>query len=202
MKAAIDRLGRRVLGMVSWGRVTTGNDSGSVQSLQVQHNNNEVGDNRPRLAEFGFTSMPPDGSDAVVLFLGGDRSNGIVIATGNQATRMQGLASGESALYDAIGKHIYLNAGYIEINAAGQPVNVINASTVNVTCSGAVNVTAAGSATVSAPNITLQNTGSALRKICNDLFVSLFNGHTHNRGPAPDQQAVEGTHTTNIVSAE
>ena len=139
---ALGRLGRRLLNMVGRGRKTTGNDSGNVQMLQVRLGENEIRDNTPRLAEFGFTSMPPDGSDMVVLCIGGDRSNAVIIATGHIETRMKNLQPGESALYDAVGKFIYLKHDQIEINAGGQPVNIINSSTVTVDASGSVTVNA------------------------------------------------------------
>jgi phage baseplate assembly protein V len=144
IRGALDRIGRRVMTLVGGGRKTTGRDDGNVQLLQARLGEAEVRDNLPRLAEFGFTSMPPDGSDMVVLFVGGDRSNGVVIATGHIATRMKNLAPGESALYDSLGKHVYLKADRIEVDAKGQLVNVINASDVNVNASGTVTVNAAG----------------------------------------------------------
>jgi phage baseplate assembly protein V len=144
IRGALDRIGRRVMTMVAGGRKTTGRDDGNVQLLQARLGEAEVRDDLPRLAEFGFASMPPDGSDLVVLFVGGDRSNGVVIASGHIATRMRNLQPGESALYHADGKHVYLKADRIEVDAKGQLVNVINASDVNVTASGTVTVNAAG----------------------------------------------------------
>lgn len=129
---AINRLTRRVLGVVGIGRITTGSDTGNVQMAQVRLGNNEIHDNTPRLGEFGFASMPPNGADVVVLFVGGDRSNGVIIATGDIATRMKNLQPGESALYDSQGKHVYLEASQIEIDAKNQPVNIINGGAVTV----------------------------------------------------------------------
>jgi phage baseplate assembly protein V len=144
LRGTFDRLGKRLMAAIARGNKTTGRDDGNVQLLQVQLGDKEIHDNLPRLAEFGFASMPPDGSHAVVLFVGGDRSNGVVVATGHIATRLKNLQPGESALYHADGKHVYLKADRIEIDAKGQPVNVINASEVNVTASGGVTVNAAG----------------------------------------------------------
>lgn len=89
--------------------------------------------------------------------------------------------------------------GNLEIYATGP--------TINITASGAVNVTAGTTATVTAPSIILKNLGTTLRKLCTDVFVTLYNGHTHSDPQggttgAPNQQATIGTHTTNIVQAE
>lgn len=69
-------------------------------------------------------------------------------------------------------------------------------------------VQATGTATIQAASIILKNAGAALRKICTDLFMTLYNNHTHTSSTAgtqtstPTQQATVGTHTTNTVQAE
>lgn len=194
MDAAIRRLGGRLLSVVGVGKKTTGKDDGPAQSLQVQLGADEVRDNTPRLAEYGFTSMPPDGSHVTVLFVGGDRSNGVVIATGDPASRKRNLQPGETAIYDNSGKWIYLKDGSIEIEAAGQPVTVNGATTVTVNGSTSI--------TLVAPSIILKNAGAAIKSLCTQAFMDLYNSHRHGGGPVPDQQAVNGTHTTNIVKAE
>jgi phage baseplate assembly protein V len=118
-------LARRVLNAVGCGRVNTGNDSGRVQILQIQLSSNEIKDDTPRLAEFGFTSMPPVGSDAIVVFMGSDRSQGAVIATGHQASRLKNLKAGEVAIYDDQGQSVFLTRAGIVINGGGHPVTVI-----------------------------------------------------------------------------
>ncbi|MTK12711.1 MAG: phage baseplate assembly protein V [Clostridiaceae bacterium] len=130
--AAMRRLGRRLLLAIACGRVTGVTDTGNVQTMQVQLGDDEVRDNTPRPAEFGFSSLPPVGSDAVIIFVGGDRSNGVVVATGNQTLRMKAMSPGETAIYDASGKHVYLSKDGIVIEAKGQPVTVNNASQVTI----------------------------------------------------------------------
>jgi uncharacterized protein involved in type VI secretion and phage assembly len=77
----------------------------------------------------------------------------------------------------------------------------------NLTAGGNATVQASGTATIKAASIILQNAGAALRKICTDLFVTLYNGHTHTSATAgsqtsqPTQQATTA-HTTTTVQAE
>ena len=130
--AAVERIYRRVLLTVGRGRITTSNDGGNVQLLQVQLGANELRDNTPRLGEYGFNSNPPEGSDAVLVFVGGDRSNGVVVGTGNQTLRFKNLAIGESVLYDSRGQSVYLSASGIQVNGGGLPVTVSNASSVTL----------------------------------------------------------------------
>jgi phage baseplate assembly protein V len=133
-QATVDRLARRVLLVIGRGRVSAPvDDSGVVQQLQAQINGLETIDGLRRLAEFGFTSVPPQGADVAILFVAGDRSNGIVVATGHQSSRPTGLQPGETMIYTQDGKQIYLTASNgVKIAANGQAVEVDNATTVTI----------------------------------------------------------------------
>ncbi|WP_245964793.1 phage baseplate assembly protein V [Trinickia dinghuensis] len=112
------------------------NDEGGVQLLQAQINGLETIDNLKRVAEFGFTSVPPQGSDVAIVFVGGDRSSGLVIATNHQGSRPTGLQPGETTIFTADGKQIYLTAGGgIKVLANAQPVEVDNATIVTINAS-------------------------------------------------------------------
>jgi phage gp45-like len=144
IEAAIQRIIQRVQHVIGRGRVTTGNDAGNVQLLQVKLGADEIRDNTPRLAEFGFTSMPPAGSDAVVVFIGGDRSNGAIIATGHQASRLKGLKPGEVAIFDDQGQSVFLTRAGIVINCAGLPMTINGNVTVNGKLTATTDVVGAG----------------------------------------------------------
>lgn len=132
-----ERLTQRVLLTVARALVTVVRDSGGIQIMQVKLSASETRDGLPRFAEFGFSSNPPEGSDAVVAFIGGDRSKGIVIGTCHQASRPRDLSPGESILHSQDGKSVYLTAdGGIVVEAKGQPVVVNNASDVTWNCTG------------------------------------------------------------------
>jgi phage baseplate assembly protein V len=104
-----------------------------VQLLQAQINELETIDNLRRIAEFGFTSVPPQGSDVAIIFVGGDRGAGLVIGTNHQASRPTGLNPGETMIFTQDGKQIYLTAGGgIIVKANGQAVEVDNATTVTI----------------------------------------------------------------------
>jgi phage baseplate assembly protein V len=136
------RLARRVLLAIGRGRVATSNDSGVVQMVQTKFNDLETIDGMPRVAEFGFTSRPPDGADVLAVFIGGDRSNGVIVATNDQASRPTGLAIGETKLYSLAGQYVYLSTSGIVVEAASMPVTVNDASTVTVNAQTTVKVVA------------------------------------------------------------
>jgi phage baseplate assembly protein V len=154
-QANVDRLARRVLLLVGRGRVSAPvNDGGAVQMLQAQINPLETIDNLRRIAEFGFTSVPPEGSDVAIVFVGGDRSSGLVIGTNHQGSRPTGLNPGETMIFTQDGKQIYLTAsGGIVVEAKGQPVVINDASNVTVNCSGVFKVVAPGGVVFDTPNV-------------------------------------------------
>jgi len=95
------------------------NDDEKIQQVQLQALAGESLDKVQRFQEFGFTSVPPVGTEAVILSLGGSRNNSIVIATENRNVRMKNLQSGETAIYTDDGTYIVLKkAGQVEVKAA------------------------------------------------------------------------------------
>lgn len=138
------------------GRLTRIDDSGPVQRVQMQLSQSETRDNTPRLCEYGFSSNPPEGADAVAVFLAGERTNGVVVACGHQQYRMRGLATGEVCISDDKGQSVYLSASGIVINGGGLPMRITNTPQIttdsplvhctgNIECDG--NIRAAGDIT-------------------------------------------------------
>ncbi|WP_244136972.1 phage baseplate assembly protein V [Burkholderia pyrrocinia] len=134
-----ERLARRILTMIGAARITTFNDSGAVQKLQVKVNSLETIDNLAHLMHFGFTSGPPIGTDVAIVFIGGDRSNGVVVGSNHQSSRPTGLKAGETMIYSQDGKHVYLTAsGGIIVDAKGQDVQVNNATNITINAAGKI----------------------------------------------------------------
>lgn len=126
------QLGRRVAMMIGLGKITGYGDAGGIQKLQYQ-TPLEVRGDTPRMAEFGFSSGLPVGTDVVLAYLGGDRSSAVIVASNNQQYRISGLKSGETLIYNQWGIFVKLTENGIEVEAKGKPVTVANASTVTVT---------------------------------------------------------------------
>ncbi|WP_199639614.1 phage baseplate assembly protein [Serratia sp. PAMC26656] len=125
------QLGRRVAMMIGIGRITAHSDAGGIQELQYQ-TPLEVRGGTPRMAEFGFSSGLPVGTDVVLAYLGGDRSSAVIVASNNQQYRHSGLKSGETVTYNQWGMFIKLTENGIEVEANGQPVTVSNATAVTI----------------------------------------------------------------------
>lgn len=142
-QGAIERTWRRVLMAIGRGRTTApANDAGPIQTLQVALGPLETMDNLKRMADFGFASNPPTGSEVVAVFICGNRDNGVAIATNHQASRPRGLQPGEAVVFDLWGKQVYLSQAGITIDAKGTPVAVNNATVVTINASGSISLAA------------------------------------------------------------
>ncbi|CAB3779416.1 hypothetical protein LMG28688_00835 [Paraburkholderia caffeinitolerans] len=185
------RLARRVLLAIGRGRVSTSNDSGVVQLVQTKFNDLETIDDMPRVAEFGFTSRPPDGSDVLAVFIGGDRSNGVIVGTNHQGSRPTGLAVGETMIFSQDGKSVYLTSGGgIIVEAKGQDVVVNDARNVTWNCSGDFTLKLGGKFNVVAPGgtnfttPTVQSSGDMQDNVGTNSHTmaqmrTIYDGHNH-----------------------
>ena len=176
MRQTIERIQARLYSIIGLGRLTADpNDAGPVQTMQLMMNAFDNLDPVPRVAEYGLTSMPPAGSDTVVAFIGGDRSNGVVVATGHKASRPKGLLSGDVCLYNNSGQFIKLASnGTITIEANGQEVHVANASSVVI--DGPVTIN--GKLTVNDDIVATGSIGDGTRTIEADRAI--YDSHTHS----------------------
>lgn len=135
-ESAVGRLMRRVQMAVGIGRITAPvDDKGVVQSAQVRFSHDEVRDRLAVLQYYGVASVPPIGADVVAVFLAGDRSNGVVVAHGNQGDRPRGQKAGEASLYNGHGMRLHLSQDGPVLDCGGKPVVVRNATTATVEAS-------------------------------------------------------------------
>ena len=108
---------QRLFGLLGRGRVTRATSVPPQQQIQVVLTADELKDEMEHAEPFGFTACPKSGAEAIALFLGGDRSNGVVISVSDRRYRVRGLKPGESASYNAAGHTIVLYEDRIELTA-------------------------------------------------------------------------------------
>lgn len=142
--SAFSRLSGRVAFLFSLGRQTADTVmQRSNQLLQVVLTSSELRDKIPLLQQYGLVSRPRPGCDALIVFLGGDRSRPVAIAGGDQRGYPTDLLPGEvSLIHPPTASRIQLHAdGSISLVPANGITNV--AGTLNVS----KNITAAGTIT-------------------------------------------------------
>lgn len=117
--------------MVSRAVVKLVNDGTKLQALQLALLDGETRDQVERFQQYGFTSVPQQGAEGVVLFIGGDRAHGVVVAVDDRRYRLKGLQNGEVAVYTDQGDSIVLKrGGVIEFNASSS-IRLNGAATAN-----------------------------------------------------------------------
>ncbi|RLM27514.1 phage baseplate protein [Brenneria alni] len=138
---SISAIGRRLRLMVDRAVVRIVTDSLGRQNLQVQSLADETNDNVERFQNYGMSSVPPAGSEAVVVAIGGRRSGLVAIAVEDKTCRPKGLDPGDVCVYHGEGHTITLKQdGVIEIR--GKKVNLIGAESCDIV-SPLINVTGA-----------------------------------------------------------
>src|SRR3989339_826236 len=114
-------LRRRVQLMIGRAVIAAVGDGSACQTLQVTALSGEVLDGVERIQEYGFTSHPHQGAEAVLLAVGGNRSHGLVVVAGDRRYRLTGLAAGEVALHDDQGQVVHFKRDCILVHS---PFNI------------------------------------------------------------------------------
>lgn len=109
-------LATRVANLVSRAVLSRIDDSKKMQLLQLDVLAEETRDGVERVQNYGFTSVPLAGAEAVVLFVGGRREHGLAVAVDDRRYRVTDLQPGEVAMYHKDGASVVLKAdGSIEV---------------------------------------------------------------------------------------
>lgn len=109
MTNPLTTIARRVRNVFQAARTTAQPvDTGSVQTVQLRTQESMLRDGVPVIYHYGYTTNPPVGSDAVILNIAGDSTNGVVIGTAHKASRPKGLLPGQTLIYTADGDTILL----------------------------------------------------------------------------------------------
>jgi phage gp45-like len=110
IKRIVAPIARRVMLLAARCTVRRADDSTGRQRINLSGYQDEVLDQLENIGQFGLASSPPPGAVAVVLFLAGNRDNGVVIGTDDARYRPKGLAPGESCLYGSSGAYVLIQA--------------------------------------------------------------------------------------------
>lgn len=90
------------------------------QTIQAKTTADDVDDEVELFEQHGFTSIPPSGSEGVVLRVGGERGSSVAILFGSKTHRFQDLEQGEVAVYHGDGHVIIMRTnGDIDIIPGG-----------------------------------------------------------------------------------
>jgi phage gp45-like len=108
--ASLKPLASKLAGVVFRAIVEAVDDSAGVQVLRIAGVDGDDHDGIERLQNYGFTSVPPSGSEVIVVCQGGNRANMVVVVADSRESRKTGLAPGEVAMYSD-GSYVLLKSG-------------------------------------------------------------------------------------------
>ena len=167
----------RITLMINRAVLTMIDDGPTLQQLQARLLGEELLDAVERFQQYGFTSVPHAGAEAIALSVGGHRSHTVIINVDDRRYRLKGLEGGEVALYSDEGDAVHLKRGRIVEIRAGALLRLI---TPLVECTGSV--TGAGSITaggdITAAGDILDQTGSGNARTVRGMR-EVYNAHTH-----------------------
>lgn len=130
-------LKQRVSNMVARAVLRVADDAKKIQIVQVDLLDGETRDDIERFQNYGFTSVPREGAEAAVIFVGGRRDHGLCIAVDDRRYRLKDLEAGEVAIYNDAGARVLLKASG-EIELTPKPGQIISLAS-NVEISGNLN---------------------------------------------------------------
>lgn len=143
------------------------NDSTKIQELQLQLLSDEVRARVEHFQEYGFTSVPMEGAEAIVLFVGGDRSHGVAVKVDDRRYRKKGLQPGEVCMYTKNNDYVLIKAGgIVEVKASAELK--VDAPLATFTGNVKVNGNIVCDGQVSDANGSMQE------------MRGVYNGHTHS----------------------
>lgn len=93
----------RIAGIAARGVVHIANDAKKLQMLQIAVLADEVVDDAEHHQPYGFTSVPLEGAEVVVIFPNGDRSHPLVVAASDRRFRPAAKQPGEVTMYNNVG---------------------------------------------------------------------------------------------------
>lgn len=179
--------------MISRAVVLLVNDGLKLQGLQLSMLADEVRDDVERFQNYGFTSHPHPGAEAVAASVAGNRDHVLVLAVDDRRFRLKALAQGEVAIYTDEGDKVVLKrGGTVEVTAATK----VHLLTPLVHCTGNLQVdgnatvtgnVAAGGNVTAAGNITATGNVADQGGVKTMLGMrAAYNNHKHGASPTPD----------------
>ncbi len=162
---------------------------GAIKRFTGTGRSYETFTSREYFQHYGFTSRPQAGAEGIVIV----RDNHIVMIASDDRRYRISLADGEVALYDDVGQKVHLTRDGLEVES---PLKVtVTAPQVDVEGATVVNVVS--------PQINLgEATRAELRRLIDERFITVYNGHVHGASPTPTPQITVATCATEITRAE
>lgn len=159
--------------LVSRATVAMSNAAAKMQALQLRLYAGEVRDSVEHFEDYGFTAHALPGAEAIVVSVGGDRSNSVAVRVSDRRYRPVDLQPGEVCIYHHEGDRIVLRNGRkVEVETLKLVVNATESTDINsekITLNGEVEMTGAVKA----------QAGMSVNGSMENNNVDIGSGHRH-----------------------
>lgn len=150
----IQELKNKILNMIARAVLTqiTVEEDGTI-TTKMDILDGETREDVEAFQQYGFASVPLEGAEGITVFLGGDRDNGVTIATEDGRYRLKKMEGGEVALYTDEGDVLHFKRNrtiYIET----ENLEAVASKTAKLD-TGTLEANATISATIAAPLVTI-----------------------------------------------
>lgn len=197
MSGAIERMANKIKSAVGKALIEAVADGKQIQLVKISGLDNETQSDIERVQEYGMTSNPPTGSEAVVLYVGGSKDHGIVIKTDSGEFRVQSLASGEVCVYSQFGQKILLdqNGEIISSNSGGK--TTLDSSGVFIAGDGTDDIATAE--TIDKYNVVIDTMFQALDTLAGGIYASTMSGQGLVPGAIPSTAAINAKADKQVI---
>ena len=159
----LEPLRRRVSLIVRRALINLVDDDNPVQVVQLKLFKNECRDGVERLQEYGLSSVPLKGGQALVVSVDGECAHGVIVATDDRRYRPTKLEPGDVMLYTFANKkgeadtehHIVLRAKTRGVEVRGKTITLDADENIELKAGGKIIATAKGDVDVNGANIHL-----------------------------------------------
>ena len=108
IERVISPVKRRLNNIVSRAVVGLVDDNKKMQEIQVAVLAAEIQDEVERMQDYGFSSVPLPGAEALMVYVGGIRDHGVAVKVDDRNFRPTGGTPGSSCIYDSLGNKFAL----------------------------------------------------------------------------------------------
>jgi phage baseplate assembly protein V len=140
---------RKLSLMVTRAVLAMTDDEPLLQEVQAKLLGGETLAGLERFQQYGFTSVPLAGAEAIALSLGGNRTHTVIVNVDDRRYRLTNLKGGEVALYDDRGQKIHLTRTGAEVAILGDLAATVTGN-VSATAGGDASAMVAGSVSLDA----------------------------------------------------
>lgn len=187
----MNKLLEKIYGLLARASLSAKDGSRPMRVIQATLLDEDVRENVEHFEPYGFTSEPHIGSEPLIASLGGYRDHSIAFVIADRRYRLKNLQSGEVAIFDDLGRKVYLKRDQVLVEAADAPVMIHTTSSLTADVGSVATIKARSKIVLDTP--TVECTGNVIATgditdkngsggISMDSMRSTYNSHTHVHG--------------------